>query len=714
MEQNVVFAAILLLVAAVSSSSNIINPDLLYPYGKNLDYSSPNSDDGDSPLMKLDVILPLYGNNYSSLYVNYNGLISFKSPDDDFTPEKLPLVSGNPFLAPFWADVDISYAGDIFYNQRTDKQVLSRATSDIRTYFGSMDFTAQWVFTATWDRVSYYGSTSDKVNTFQVVLCTDKVQTFVMFNYANITWTTGVGSGGNSKTGLEGVPALAGLDSGEVTGYFIIPGSLNSSIVNISTTTNVDVVGRWAFKVDQLHPGFPLIRTVTTTPAETTTTTPETTTTPAETTTAIADTTTTPAETTTTTPETTTTPAETTTAIADTTTTPAETTTTTPETTTTPAETTTAIADTTTTPAETTTTTLETTTTPAETTTAIADTTTTPAETTTTTLETTTTPAETATAIADTTTTTPETTTATEETTSLETTTTVETASPEPTTTSEQTTTSQATITFPLTTSEQATTSRTTTPQRTLFPTTSAHSMIDLLYPYGPQWDNVSPKIDDGGPPAIRLNIKLPVFGSTYSTFYLSNNGHVSSKDFMQYTPEKFPLPKKIFMITPYWSDVDNRISGDIYYRQSTDPALLSRATSDINSYFHGMNFTASWVFVATWKDVPFFGSTSTKVNNFQLVLISNGNVTFTLYNYVDLQWTTGTISGGDKATGLGGTPALAGLNSGSSSSYYQMPGSLTSDILLISSKSNVHIPGRWAFKIDKIFAEDINGILNC
>jgi Nidogen-like len=45
-----------------------------------------------------------------------------------------------------------------------------------------------------------------QVNTFQVVLITDGVMSFVMFNYGHLNWTTGTTSGGNTL-GLGGTPA---------------------------------------------------------------------------------------------------------------------------------------------------------------------------------------------------------------------------------------------------------------------------------------------------------------------------------------------------------------------------------------------------------------------------------------------------------------------------------------------------------------------------
>lgn len=52
----------------------------------------------------------------------------------------------------------------------------------------------------------------------------------------------------------------------------------------------------------------------------------------------------------------------------------------------------------------------------------------------------------------------------------------------------------------------------------------------------------------------------------------------------------------------------------------------------------------------------------SRQVNTFQTVLITDGKVSFTIFNYESITWTTGThaSSGGD-ATGLGGIAAQVG-----------------------------------------------------
>lgn len=42
----------------------------------------------------------------------------------------------------------------------------------------------------------------------------------------------------------------AGFNGGNLTNFFSLPGSRTPEIVNIQETTNVNVPGRWAFKVD--------------------------------------------------------------------------------------------------------------------------------------------------------------------------------------------------------------------------------------------------------------------------------------------------------------------------------------------------------------------------------------------------------------------------------------------------------------------------------
>ncbi|XP_038668933.1 alpha-tectorin-like [Scyliorhinus canicula] len=230
-----------------------------------------------------------------------------------------------------------------------------------------------------------------------------------------------------------------------------------------------------------------------------------------------------------------------------------------------------------------------------------------------------------------------------------------------------------------------------------------AESINDHFYPFGTaNGDVTNPKVDDGGSTRVNISTSFPFFSSSYNSLYVNNNGVVSfGTAVSQFTPNTFPLSDGRAFIAPFWADVDNRIAGNVSYQQSRDAMLLQRATADINKYAPELHFQAQWIFVATWDRVAFYGSQTSKVNSFQAVLITNGPQSFIILNYGDIQWTTGMGSGGSALTGLGGTPAQAGFNSGGSTHYFSIPGSQTPEIVDIESTSNVQEPGRWVFRTD-------------
>ncbi|XP_038002011.1 sushi, nidogen and EGF-like domain-containing protein 1 [Motacilla alba alba] len=226
------------------------------------------------------------------------------------------------------------------------------------------------------------------------------------------------------------------------------------------------------------------------------------------------------------------------------------------------------------------------------------------------------------------------------------------------------------------------------------------------FYPFGPaQGDAATRKQDDGGSELRPLSIPFPFFGVGHTGLYVNNNGIISFlKEVSQFTPVAFPISKDRRVVAAFWADVDNRRAGEIYYRESTEQPILDRASRDIAQYFPEFpGFSAQWVFIATWYRVTFFGGNSfSPVNTFQIVLITDGKLSFTIFNYESITWTTGmhASSGGDFA-GLGGIAAQAGFNAGDGKRYFNIPGSRTDDIADVEMTTNVGIPGRWVFRID-------------
>ena len=87
------------------------------------------------------------------------------------------------------------------------------------------------------------------------------------------------------------------------------------------------------------------------------------------------------------------------------------------------------------------------------------------------------------------------------------------------------------------------------------------------------------------------------------------------------FTPEPFPITGSA-LLSPYWGDVDTRGTGRVFYRGSTDPTLLNRASENIRSVFPEFNappsatpFTATYLFIATWDHVGYFAIHADKVS---------------------------------------------------------------------------------------------------
>ncbi|XP_040441648.1 sushi, nidogen and EGF-like domain-containing protein 1 [Falco naumanni] len=195
---------------------------LLYPFGPAAgDEATPREDDGMSPEIQLWPPFSFYGRSHHSLYVNNNGVVSFGTGVPEFTPEPFPLPGHRPFVAPYWADVDTRLGGDVFYRQSQEPELLARLARDLTPAVTSSEPTPKptWAFVATWYRVSFFGAASKKVNTFQAVLATDGATSFVMLNYGDLQWTTGLANDGNAYSGLGGTPAQVGTgDTGGTEG----------------------------------------------------------------------------------------------------------------------------------------------------------------------------------------------------------------------------------------------------------------------------------------------------------------------------------------------------------------------------------------------------------------------------------------------------------------------------------------------------------------
>jgi hypothetical protein len=186
---------------------------------------------------------------------------------------------------------------------------------------------------------------------------------------------------------------------------------------------------------------------------------------------------------------------------------------------------------------------------------------------------------------------------------------------------------------------------------------------------------------DDSSTGSLLLPFAVNFFGTTYTSFYVNNNGNISfGAPVGAYTPSAFP-GSSTPTIAPYWADVDtsNQPGGGQVFYNIDDPSTLA----------------------VTWSKVGYFSDNNSKLNDFQLVMSNKGGGNFDAeFRYAQLQWTTGDASGG--SNGLGGTPALAGYDSGNGTDFAILPGSLSPSVLELvnTSNSTPSIPGLYQFSV--------------
>ncbi|XP_077062346.1 uncharacterized protein LOC143714793 [Siphateles boraxobius] len=204
---------------------------IFYPYGDVEDQKNPQSDDGSSPPIPLRWQFVYFGDVFDKIFVNNNGDLTFDEPLYQWYPDYFPACLTRDIIAPLWTDIDNSRKGTISYRQVTDGHLLNRASRDINQYYPNLNFSASWVFIATWDKVPYFGN-REAESTFQVVLVSGKNMSFTLMHYDYITST---------------YAAESGYDTICSTNFFLIN---VSNIANLPYTSNVNVMGRWVFRVD--------------------------------------------------------------------------------------------------------------------------------------------------------------------------------------------------------------------------------------------------------------------------------------------------------------------------------------------------------------------------------------------------------------------------------------------------------------------------------
>lgn len=188
-----------------------------------------------------------------------------------------------------------------------------------------------------------------------------------------------------------------------------------------------------------------------------------------------------------------------------------------------------------------------------------------------------------------------------------------------------------------------------------------ASTMCDPIIPIDNTWlvapfTNGSAPLyrnDDGSTPVINLPFTFTFYGNNYTSFYINNNGNISfGGAYSTFSSSGFPFNTYV-MLAPFWADVDTRNTSSGVVRYKITPTAV----------------------IIRWENVGYYSMMADKVNDFQLILTDGNDPiipvgTNVQFAYNDMQWTTGSASGG--TNGFGGTPATVGANLGDNVNYIQ------------------------------------------
>lgn len=182
-----------------------------------------------------------------------------------------------------------------------------------------------------------------------------------------------------------------------------------------------------------------------------------------------------------------------------------------------------------------------------------------------------------------------------------------------------------------------------------MVPVDPTFSVVPITSGTAPDYRN-----DDGSTTVIPLGFSFCFYGTTYTSCYINNNGNISfGSPYSSFSSNPFPDPSFV-MIAPFWGDVDTRnLSSGLPYFKKTATSLIVK-----------------------WDHVGYYSTMADMVNDFQLIItdgtdpiLPNGNNV--AFCYGDMQWTTGSASGG--TGGFGGTPATVGVNKGDGINFVQI-----------------------------------------
>jgi alpha-tubulin suppressor-like RCC1 family protein len=196
-------------------------------------------DDNSSPATALGFTANFFGTNYTQLFVNNNGNVTFGSSLFAYTATPIQ-TAGKVIIAPFWADVDTAGAGSG------------------TTKYGTTTYNGRPAFCVNWINVGYFNDRTNKLNSFQLILVerndTGANNFDIVMNYDKVQWETGDASGGTN--GVGGNSVRVGYSNGTNTSFELPGSAVNGAFLDSHPTTaliknsrNTSQLGRYIYQV---------------------------------------------------------------------------------------------------------------------------------------------------------------------------------------------------------------------------------------------------------------------------------------------------------------------------------------------------------------------------------------------------------------------------------------------------------------------------------
>ncbi|MGC2857252.1 nidogen-like domain-containing protein [Novispirillum sp. DQ9] len=193
----------------------------------------------------------------------------------------------------------------------------------------------------------------------------------------------------------------------------------------------------------------------------------------------------------------------------------------------------------------------------------------------------------------------------------------------------------------------------------------------------------------------------LNFFGTSYTQISINNNGNVTfgGSGLSSYTPWGMQQNTGRPMIAAYFADVDTRAYATYVDGPNAVTPTPGGTSRGSNLVWYDLDNRGYGRLTITWDDVGYYSAARDKLNAFQMILTGTGGGRFTIeFRYEDINWTTGSASGG--SGGLGGTVARAGFTAGDGVNYYELPqsGNQSGMLSLETILGNTGTAGRYLF----------------